>query len=135
MKRKRNVAIQAYNTEKEINNNCLSCGEDIRHPICPICITEAFLQWIEKFPEQREIKDKLNTFIRQHNTISGKSKTCVSCGENRTNVCPYCFTKYLYKLIKEAGVGVKAMSEFLFVFNFDFTHKGYSQELEAYGGY
>lgn len=129
-----NVAIQAYNFETE-NNNCLSCGKDIRHPICPNCIAEAFIQWIEKFPEQQEVKNKLNIFMRRHNAISGKSKICISCGKSRANICPYCFTKYLYRLTKEAGLGVRAMSEFLFFFNFDFTHNGYFRELEAYGGY
>lgn len=135
MKQKFNVAIQTYYLETEINNDCLSCGKDIQHPLCPNCIAKAFNQWIGKFPEQQEIKNKLKIFMRQHNTITGKSKACVSCGKNRANICPYCFTKYLYKLIKEAGMGVRAMSEFLFIFNFDFTHNGYSQELEVYGGY
>jgi len=135
MKQKINVAIQAYYIKTESSNDCLSCGKDIQHPICPNCLAEAFSQWIRKFPERQEIKNKLNTFMRQHNTIRGKSKTCVSCGKNRANICPYCFTKYLYGLIKEAGIGVRAMSEFLFIFNFDFTHKGYSRELEAHGGY
>ncbi|MFH1522105.1 MAG: hypothetical protein ABIF18_04065 [archaeon] len=149
MKQKMNVAIQACNFETEtaypnqskdhicegIHNDCLSCGEDIQHPLCPNCIVEAFVQWIRKFPEQREIRNRLGVFMLRHNRISGKSKTCVSCGISRANICPYCFTKYLYKLVKEAGLGVQAMSEFLFIFNFDFTHKGYSQELEVYGGY
>jgi len=149
MKQKLNVAIQAYNTNEKtkypnqsedyicenVNNNCLSCGKDIQHPICPNCIAKAFSQWIEKFPEHQEIKNKLDIFMQQHNKIPGKSKMCVSCGKDRVNICPYCFTKYLYELTKEVGLGVRAMSEFLFIFNFDFSHKGYSQELEAYGGY
>lgn len=130
-----NVAIQAYYLETEQHNDCLSCGKDIQHPLCPNCIAEAFSQWIRKFPEQREIRNKLGVFMLRHNRIPGKSKTCISCGKNRTNICPYCFTKYLYKIVKEAGLGVRAMTEFLFIFNFDFTHKGYSQELEVYGGY
>ena len=144
-----NVAVQTYNFETETtcpnqykeniyedtNNDCLSCGRDIQHPICPNCIAEAFNQWVKKFPEHQKIRNKLNVFMLQHNRISGKAKTCISCGRDRANICPYCFTKYLYGLIKETGLGVRAMSEFLFIFNFDFSHNGYSQELEAYGGY
>lgn len=136
MKYKKNVAIQAYSFETEIHNDCLSCGENIRHPLCPDCIAKAFEQWIQKFPdEQREIKLKLKTFMSHHDSIKGKSKRCVSCGKNRTHICPYCFTEYLHSLVKEAGVGVRAMSEFLFIFNFDFEHRGYFKELEMYGGY
>jgi len=129
-----NVAVQTYNLEKERNNDCLSCGENIKHPLCPNCIAKAFLQWTKKFPEHFEIKHKLNFFMRHHNHIKGKSKPCVACNNN-VHVCPYCFTDHLYKLVKEAGLGVQAMTEFLFIFNFDFEHKGYSKELEAYGGF
>jgi hypothetical protein len=134
MKQKINVAIQTYNLEKERHDDCLSCGEDIRHPICPSCIAKGFNQWIEKFPEHEKIIEDLNMFISRHKKIKGKSKSCVSCG-GEVHVCPYCFTSYLYKLIKEAKMGVKAMSEFLFLFNFDFEHKGYYKDRELYEGY
>ena len=133
MKQKLNVAKRTYYFEKE-HNDCLSCGEDITHPLCPNCIAKAFNQWAQKFPEHKDMKQKLRTFMRCHNHINNKSKTCVSCNGD-VHICPYCFTNYLYKLVKEAGLGVRAMTEFLFFFNFDFKHKGYSKELEAYGGY
>ena len=143
-----NVAKQAYNFEKEIacpdqygdcisegiNDDCLSCGENINHPLCPNCITKSFNQWTKKFPEHHELRGKLNIFMKHHNRTNGESKKCVSCNGN-VYVCPYCFSEYLYELIKETGLGVQAMSEFLFIFNFDFEHKGYSKELEVYGGY
>lgn len=129
-----NVAIQTYNLEKELHNSCLSCGEDIRHPLCPNCITKAFLQWTKKFPEHHNIKRNLNTFMRHHNKIKGKSKPCTACNNN-VHICPYCFTDYLHKLIKESKMKIQTMTEFLFLFNFDFEHKGYSQELHANGGY
>ena len=126
MNEKFDVAIQTYNLEKEIHNDCLSCGEDIKHPLCPNCISKAFNQWTKKFPEYREIKGKLNILMKHHNHTKGKSKSCVSCNNN-VNICPYCFTNYLYGLVKEAGMGVRAMTEFLFIFNFDFNHNGYSK--------
>jgi len=134
MNNKMNVAKQTYDLEKEIHNDCLSCGQDINHPLCPNCLAKAFLQWSKKFPEHLELKSKLNIFMKHHNHINGKSKACASCNKS-VHVCPYCFTEHLYKLVKEAGLGVRAMSEFLFLFNFDFSHQGYSQELEALGGY
>ena len=77
----------------------------------------------------------VDNFVKAHKHLEGKAKTCVACNKKKTHTCPYCFTEYLYNIIKEAGIGVRAMSEFLFIFNFDFSHDGYSQELEAYGGY
>lgn len=139
MQQKKDVAIQTYKFREEIdfkniNNNCLSCGEDIKHPLCPNCISKGFMQWVQKFPESSQLRNTLNTFMRHHNSIKGKSKRCVSCGRD-VHICPYCFTSYLYELVKEAGLGPRAMSEFLFMFNFDFKHRGYSKELETYGGY
>lgn len=131
MKRKINVAIQTYNLEKERHNDCLSCGEDIRHPICPNCISKAFIQWIQKFPEHKKVVEELESFIHKHNHIKGKSKSCVSCS-GEVHICPYCFTNYLYKLMKELRMEAKIMSEFLFLFNFDFEHKGYYKDRELY---
>lgn len=135
MQRKPDVAKQTYYFEKE-HNDCLSCGEDIKNPLCPYCICQAFEQWLEKFPKDSDhIKSKMNTFLKHHELINGKSKTCISCNKKSVHVCPNCFTKHLYNLVKEAGLGVRAMAEFLFMFNFDFKKKETYQELEVLGGY
>ena len=135
MNNKIDVAKQTYLFEKE-HNDCLSCGEDITHPLCPACISKAFIQWLEKFPNDYwEVKYKVDIYLRHHNLIQGKSKSCITCKTHKTHVCPYCFTEHLYNLIKEAGLGVRAMTEFLFMFNFDFEHKGYSKDLEILGNY
>ena len=135
MNNKINVAKQTYLFEKE-HNDCLSCGEDIAHPLCPNCISIAFTQWLSKFPKDySEVKSKVDIYLHHHNLINGKSKSCVVCGKDNTHVCPYCFTEHLYSLIKEAGLGVQAMTEFLFMFNFDFERKGYANELEFLGDY
>ena len=149
MNQKIYVAIKTHNKKKiacpnqskdyiceGIHKDCLSCGKNIEHPLCPDCIAEGFKQWIQQFPQDEAIiKARLNKFLKAHRYLDGKSKRCITCGKNNTHICPYCFTEYLYKIIKEAGLGIRAMSEFLFIFNFDFNHKGYSKELEVYGGY
>ena len=135
MKTKTNVAIQASNS-KIIHEDCLSCGYNIDHPLCPECIAKGFKQWLKRFPKDEEnIRKKVNKFLRAHRYYDGQSKKCASCGKQNVHICPYCFTDYLYKISKEAGLGVRALSEFLFIFNFDFEHNGYSRELEAFGGY
>jgi hypothetical protein len=67
--------------------------------------------------------------------MNGSSTACVHCGRNSVHICPYCFTEHLYNLIKETGAEVRALTEFLFIFNFDFRHSGYSDELQTMGGY
>jgi len=136
MKQKLNAAIKAYSFETEFRGGCLSCGKDIRHPVCPFCLAEAFRQWISGFPEEeKKILKQLDKFLGAHEHFGGRSKICVACGKSTVHLCPYCFTDYLYKIVRKAGLGVRALSEFLFIFNFDFDHDGYSRELEAFGGY
>ncbi len=135
MKQKMNVAIQAYNSKK-IHEDCLSCGYNIVHPLCPECIAKGFKQWLLRFPkDEADLRKKVNKFLKTHKDTDGHSKKCASCGKQNVHTCPYCFTEYLYGITKEAGLGVRALSEFLFIFNFDFEHNGYSRELEAFGGY
>lgn len=135
MNKKRDVAKRALLFEIE-HSQCLDCGDEIIHPLCPYCVARAFLQWLEKFPKEYDgIRVKVERFLRGHFNMKHKSKSCVSCGKNRTYVCPRCFTEYLYSLIKEAGLGVRAMTEFLFMFNFDFDKKSYAKDLEFLGGY
>ena len=149
MKQKIYVAIKTFNSKKTacpnqskeyicegIHEDCLSCGKNIEHPLCPDCIAEGFKQWIQRFPQDKtKIQTRLDKFLKAHRYLDGKSKRCVACGKNNTHICPYCFTEYLHKIINEAGLGIRAMSEFLSIFNFDFDHNRYSKELEIYGGY
>jgi len=124
------------NFEKEVHGDCLSCGEQIEHPLCPECIAKGYFQWIHKFSgTSHEIKENLEHYLFGLRRFNGKSIKCVSCLQMKTHVCPYCFTDFLYKITKEAGVGVKLLSEFLFIFNFDFKGRGYSRELDVFGGY
>lgn len=135
MKQKRNVAKQTCNLETEhIHNDCIDCGKDITHPLCPNCLAKAFHIWLKNFPEAKQLKSKLRPLMKHHNHTKAKSKPCVACGQP-VHICPKCFTTHLYNLVKEAGLSIQATSQFLFIFNFDFEHDSYSQELEAYGGY
>lgn len=134
------AAIPASRLEKENNNDCLSCGKTINHPLCSGCITDAYKQWISQWvkkyqKEEKVIHEKIHEFLEGHKHFNGKGKRCVACREKNTHTCPYCSTEHLYIITKESGFGVKALTEFLFIFNFDFAHKGYSHELDAMGGY
>jgi hypothetical protein len=131
-----NAAIQASHSKEEIHNNCLSCGGFIKSPICPNCISIGFKQWLQVIPnEEKAINKRVDHFLNRHKHLEENSIRCISCNKRSTHTCPYCFTDFLYKVTKEAGAGVRHLTEFLFIFNFDFRHLGYSQELEAMGGY
>jgi hypothetical protein len=134
MNRRTNVAIRTSYFERD-HRDCLSCGEIINHPICPECIAKGFSEWTRRFPELGGVEKKVKRFVKAHKHMNGSSTACVHCGRNSVHICPYCFTEHLYNLIKETGAEVRALTEFLFIFNFDFRHSGYSDELQTMGGY
>jgi len=132
MDRKKNVAIQTYNTTEQ-HKNCLSCSNTIITPLCPHCIAKEFKEWVKSYPElEKDTIHKLDHFIKNSQKDLGAS--CIKCNK-KVYICVYCITEYLYQLIKEAGAGPKILAEFLFMFNFDFKRTGYIHELEALGGY
>ena len=132
MKPKNNVAIPTHNII-ENHHDCISCANVIVNPLCPHCISRGFSEWIKSHPElQKETSKKLRHFIHKSEKTIGEQ--CAVCG-NKVYLCVYCFTDYLYQLIKEAGAGPTVLTEFLFMFNFDFKKVGYIHELEALGGY
>ena len=132
MQTKKNVAIQTYNILGS-HKNCLSCGNTIINPLCPHCIAKEFKEWIKSHPEiEKETIHKLEHFLKKSQKEIGEN--CAICNK-KVYICVYCITNYLYHLIKEAGAGPKILTEFLFMFNFDFKKQGYIHELEALGGY
>ena len=130
MKKTMNVAVQTYN--KKIN--CLSCSDYINHPICHECLVKEFNEWTKRYPMlKKRVSKEIDKFVSK--TKKYKGERCVICKNDIIHTCPYCFTEYLYSLLKQAGAGITTMTEFLFMFNFDFEKKGYSRELEIFGGY
>lgn len=132
MQKKFNVAIQTYNNIENYSN-CLSCNNTIINPLCPHCLTKGFIEWMKSHPDlAEETIHKVKHFIKNSSQDTGEK--CAICGQ-KVHTCVYCFTEYLYDLVKEAGAGPKILTEFLFMFNFDFKRTGYIHELEALGGY
>lgn len=119
---------------QHLHTDCINCSEAIFNPLCPTCLFEEFKAFIARHPSiDEQLSPKVIRFLRAHKSFSKDSQTCVACGKNRTYLCPYCFTEYLFNLLKEEGVGPKVLGEFLVLFNFDFEHYGYYKEGEALG--
>lgn len=128
--------IQAHNFEKEINLTCNSCSNFPRNPLCQSCIAEAYFQWLKGHQHiESEAKKVVKEFLKRNRHLENNSVKCVSCNRNSAHTCPYCFTEFLYGVTKESGAGVRSLTEFLYIFNFDLRRIGYSKELEAMGGY
>ena len=123
METKNNAALSATALKRE--DICLDCGEIIRHPMSIQKIKMAFEQWLIPFPKtSKHVMPRVNYFTKK-----------IDQQKPDYNICPHCYSKYLYSLVKEAGAGMKMIAEFLFIFNFEFENKENFYELQAYGGY
>ena len=129
MKKQMNAAVQAYNYE------CLDCGEPIQNLLCPNCISKHFEQWISQHPGlKKKTIPKLKKYLKFHNKYNDYPK-CSACGKPICYSCPYCFTEYLFDLLKENNANQKILADFFELFNYDFEHWGYSQEIDKLGIY
>lgn len=115
---------------------CLDCKEAIYNPICPSCLAfqiQVWLSSISSYPLKKKIIEKINQYIKKTNNLAGHATQCVSCKKPTASLCPYCFTNYVFNLLKEMNVHTTILKEFLQFFNFDFEHTGYSKEAEKLG--
>jgi len=121
-----------------IHKDCLSCREPIYNPLCPDCISREFKVWISKYPEEikEEILSSLSKFLEDNSYLKGSSHKCIACGRNNVYLCPYCFTEFLFNLLKKSKstkINKTLLGEFLMLFNFDFEHTGYYKDGEKLG--
>jgi len=115
---------------------CLDCQEAVFNPLCPACLTtqiEAWLSSLSSYPLKNKILTRIREYVEKTNNLSGKSTRCVSCGKPRASICPYCFTNYVFNLLKRMRTNRIILKEFLQFFNYDFEHTGYSKEAEELG--
>jgi hypothetical protein len=135
--------FERFSEPEEYNekyNECIECHEAIYNPLCPFCLAKEVQVWLASYPDKK-IKDKILQNIRKYlmtihklSIKRGKATKCAVCGK-RASLCPYCFTNYVYNLLKELDVNRIMLKEFLQFFNFDFEHTGYYKEAEKLGIY
>ncbi len=117
----------------EFNSICLECNEPIFNPICHECLSKEIREWIRGYKRNKKLKKiekEVKKFI-QENKKYGKNKTkCIKCCKKNVFICPYCFTELIYKKLKQLKIKKSLLSEFLVLFNFDFEHTGYYNDLE-----
>lgn len=115
---------------------CVECGKSIYNPVCPQCITDEFVSWLDNYNKlkgKKEMIKEVNGFIKRHKDFESHSENCISCGNERVFMCPYCFTRYLFRVVKRNNP--ELLPEFLVLFNYDFNHSGYWKEGERLGVY
>lgn len=122
--------------ERERFYECLNCHEVVSNPLCPECLTfqmEAWLSSISSYPLKDKILKRIKDYVKETSNLEGDSTPCVVCRKPRASLCPYCFTNYVFALLKCLRVHREILREFLQFFNYDFDHTGYSKEAEKLG--
>jgi hypothetical protein len=120
----------------ERSYECLSCHEAVSNPICPDCLSfqiEAWLTSISAYPLKNKIMKRIRDYINSQHDYVGESTICIVCGKTKASICPYCFTNYVYALLKCLNVNKSIIKEFLQFFNYDLEHNGYSKDAEELG--
>jgi hypothetical protein len=133
MNKKMNASVQAYNNSEIKHNDCLSCHEAIFNPICPECILKQFRSWTKIHPGLKKVEQIIVNFVNKHRIFNKNSQTCITCKKHSSYLCPYCFTEYIFNLLKKARLSRALIGEFLFLFNYDLEHTGYYKEGERLG--
>lgn len=122
--------------ERERFYECLDCNEPTSNPLCPICLTTQIQVWLSSYPDRHltnKILEKIKKYVEKTNNLESSYTKCVACGRQRASLCPYCFTNYIFNLLKSMKVNRIVLKEFLQFFNYDFEHVGYSKEAERLG--
>lgn len=76
---------------------------------------------------------RLKEYVREAENLAPESTTCVACNKPTATICPYCFTNYVFILLKCMHTHRQILKEFLQFFNYDFDHTGYTKEAEKLG--
>lgn len=98
---------------------CLECKEEIFNPICPECLVKNIDIWLEKYPEVKTaVLPAIKKALKQ-NKYNNLTK-CIVCGKKNVFECPYCFSHFVYKILKKATKNRNILKEYLEFFNYDF---------------
>ncbi|MBI5148057.1 hypothetical protein HZA33_00065 [Candidatus Pacearchaeota archaeon] len=112
---------------------CAECKESIFNPICPSCLAREIEAWINENSgriELLKLKEKLLEAVRAYKKSSLRGGRCIICKKNSDFLCPYCFTKEIFDILKEIKANKELLQDFFIHFNYDFDHKGYYKEAE-----
>jgi hypothetical protein len=113
---------------------CGICSEAITNPICPNCLAAQIEAWSTLYPDLEEkILPKIKETLKRVEDTPLLGIRCIKCGEETTNICPYCFTESIFRELVRMRVNKIILAEFLTFFNFDLDHRGYFKEAENKG--
>ena len=93
---------------------CVVCEQVITNPLCVDCLGEEIKSWLVEKGKSSSIIKRLDLFTQSLHSSEGVS--CVHC-KGKTRVCPSCYTKEVYELLKEE-LTREELEEYDLYFNF-----------------
>lgn len=114
---------------------CAECQESIYNPICPSCLAREIEVWLNEKNKKskkadKEIGNKILFEVKAYLGNGLEGGKCIICKRNSDFLCPYCFTKEVFDILKELKVSNGLLEDFFTHFNYDFDHTGYTKEAE-----
>lgn len=99
--------------------DCFECKKPINDPVCPQCLADEFISWLDNYPQlkrKKEVIAQVNDFINKNKILEQNAGRCVACEKEKVYLCPYCFTSFLQTIV-ENNLGKKMQKEFLRLFS------------------
>lgn len=113
---------------------CGVCSQAVTNPICPFCLAEEVEAWLTYYPNLNKLlKPKIKKYLDKIEDNVFDMTECIKCKRNLTGICPYCFTNYVLKELKNLKASELIIGEFIEFFNYDEDHDGYYKEGEKLG--
>lgn len=114
---------------------CAECQESIYNPICPSCLAREIEAWLNEKNRKNKKADKEigNKILFEIKAFLGnglQGGKCIICKKHSDFLCPYCFTKEVFDILKEFKANKELLEDFFTHFNYDFDHTGYTKEAE-----
>jgi len=103
-----------------VTSLCTDCVQVMTNPICPNCFTKHITYWLrDKNLSQKEtieIVRALKIIINEAEE-SPANTLCIVCGEKKVNLCTYCFTNKVRRVLERNLRNKEVLKEFEEDFN------------------
>ena len=103
-----------------VTSLCTDCVQVMTNPICPNCFAKHINYWLrDKNLSQKETQEIMKALANVINEAeeSPADTSCIVCGEDKVNLCTYCFTNKVRRILEKSLRNKEVLNEFEEDFN------------------
>ena len=103
-----------------VTSLCTDCVQVMTNPICPNCFAKHINYWLrDKNLSQKEMSEIVTelAIVISEAEESPADIICIVCGEKKVNLCTYCFTDKIRKILERNLRNKEVLNEFEEDFN------------------